>query len=330
MKTNIAFLGSDPIALPALEFLVGEAAAEVEISAIFTQPDRPTGRGKKLRANAVKEWALARGIEVFQPEKPGDAEVEWVRESGCELLLVMAYGHILRRRLLESPRLGTFNLHASLLPRYRGASPIQAAVASGESETGITFMRMVRRLDAGPIADQETFPVDRLETGATAIEKVAAACVPLLRRNLAALREGRVSTREQDEASATYTRKLEKEDGGLDFAMAAQTLAHRINALYPWPACFFTCREQRIKIGLADWGEEGAAAPPGTVVSCDETGLRIATGSGILCLLLLQRPGGRLMPVGDFLRGFQVLPGSRLPSVPMAPLISREPFPYRR
>ncbi|MEX2381339.1 MAG: methionyl-tRNA formyltransferase [Opitutales bacterium] len=330
MKRKIIFMGSDPIALPSLEFLVGEAAAEVEIAGIYTQPDRPAGRGKKLQANAIKQWALARGIAVRQPEKLGDTEVNWIEETGCEMMLVMAYGHILRRRFIECPPLGTFNLHASLLPKYRGASPIQSAVASGEPETGVTLMRMVRKMDAGPIVDQEAFPVERLETGETAIAKIAAACVPLLRRNLTVMLEGRISVREQDEGLATYTRKLEKEDGGLDFSASAQSLARRINGLFPWPGCFFNCREQRIKVGLADWNDENSAAEPGTVVSRDETELRIATGSGTLCLLLLQRPGGRLLPVGDFSRGFQMLPGSRLSSSPMTPLVSREPFPYVR
>lgn len=323
-------MGSDPIALPTLELLAGDAANEVEIAGIYTQPDRPTGRGKKLKANAIKEWALSRGIEVRQPEKLGDDDLEWLKGAGCEMILVMAYGHILRRRLLEFPPLGTYNLHASLLPKYRGASPIEAALASGDSETGVSLMRMVRQLDAGPIVDQEAFAVERLETGETAAKKMAAACVPLVRRNLADLLEGQGSLREQDEASVTYTRKLDKNDGWLDFTASAEALARRINALFPWPSCFVTYREQRIKIGLADWSDEEPGAEPGTIVSRDDSELRVATGSGTLYLLFLQRPGGRLMPVGEFLRGFQMLPGNRFSSEPMPPLVSREPFPYGR
>lgn len=323
-------MGSDPIALPSLEFLIEEAADQVEIAGVFTQPDRPVGRGKKVKANEIKQWALARDLPLRQPERLGPADQDWLAENGCELLLVMAYGHILRRTLLEFPPLGTYNLHASLLPKYRGASPIQAALASGDRETGVTLMRMVRRLDAGPIVDQEAFPVARLETGESAEAKIAAACVPLLRRNLGAMLGGKPVAREQNEREATYCRKLEKEDGALDFLASAEVLARRINALHPWPGCCFEHEGQRIKIGLADWDGETASAAPGTVVSADREGLRIATGSGRLCLLSLQRPGGRLLPAAEFLRGFEIPPGSRVVSGKMTSLVADSPFPYLR
>src|SRR5690625_502022 len=169
-KRKLVFMGSDPIALPSLEFLA-EQSDQLEIAAVFTQPDRRTGRGRKLQANAIKLWAEANKIEVFQPEKPGESEVEWMRENEIDLILVMAYGHILRQNLIESVPLKIYNLHASLLPKYRGASPIEAAIAEGESETGVTLMEVVRKLDAGPIVDAEKFPIDRFETGGTAAKK---------------------------------------------------------------------------------------------------------------------------------------------------------------
>src|SRR5690606_6501343 len=178
-----------------------------------------------------KQWALDREIPVFQPEKLDEATVAHVQECQPCLVLVMAYGHILRRRLIDAPALGTFNLHASILPKYRGASPIEAAIASGDEETGVTLTRMVRRLDAGPIVDIERFPIDRLETGESAARKISEACPPLLERNLPAMLRGEVSVREQDDAAATFTRKLEKIDGALDFAASAEELARHINAL---------------------------------------------------------------------------------------------------
>lgn len=328
MRRKLVFMGSDEIALPSLEFLA--EAADVEFAGIYTQPDRRTGRGKKVHENAIKRWALARGIEVRQPEKVDETELAWIREVECDLVMVMAYGHILRRRFLECPPLGTYNLHASLLPNYRGASPIETALACGESETGVTLMRMVRRLDAGPIVDQEHFLVERLETGESARGKMAEACPPLLKRNLPAMLTGEVLVREQEEAAATYTRKLDKRDGGLDFQQSAETLARRINALFPWPGCVVNYGGQRIKVGRADWMNGEPGAEPGTIISRDSTELKIATGSGILSLLALQRPGGRMLPVGEFLCGFQMMPGGRLSSEPMAPLVSREPFPYVR
>jgi methionyl-tRNA formyltransferase len=233
----------------------------------------------------------------------------------------MAYGHILRQSFFDLPRLGTYNLHASLLPKYRGASPIQAALAAGDPETGMTLMRMVRRLDAGPMVDKETFPVERLETGATAEEKLAEACVPLLRRNIESLITGKVSAEEQDEGRASYCRKLEKGDGALDFSASARVLAHRINALFPWPGCFFEIAGERIRVGLADFSEESTEAEPGTVLATEKEGLALATGDGVLHILRLQRPGGRLLDAGDFLRGFNLMPGSVVPSAPMSSLV---------
>ncbi len=323
MKRRIVFMGSDPIALPGLHYLDREAADRIEFVGVFTQPDRPAGRGKRLKANEIKEWALGRGIEVRQPDLLGADDLEWLHERECELILVMAYGHILRRKLIEFPRLGTYNLHTSLLPKYRGPSPIQAAVAHGEAVTGVTLMQMVRRLDAGPIVDQETFTVERMETGETAEAKMAAACVPLLARNLDAMLEGAVTSDEQDDTKATYTRKLEKRDGGLDFSSSAEELARRINALYPWPGCFVDYREQRVKIGRADWdNERHKEASPGTVLPGSERGLAVATGRGTLYLQRLQRPGGRLLPAVEFLRGFPVPVGAHFPSTEMPPLVA--------
>jgi methionyl-tRNA formyltransferase len=328
LKKRLVFMGSDAIALPALNFLGGEAE-DVEFAAVFTQPDRPSGRGKKQRANEIKEWALARGIPVHQPERLAEEAIEVLRSAGCQLILVMAYGHILRKRLLEFPPLGTYNLHASLLPRYRGASPIQAAIASGDRETGVTLMRMVRRLDAGPVVDQESFPLDTRDTGLTAEAKIAGACVPLLVRNLSRLLGGDVPLQEQDETRASYCRKLEKSDGAIDFATSAEALAHRINALHPWPGCFFDTGGQRIKVALAESSSEAVTAAPGTVISQGDFELRVATKEGSICFLRLQRPGGRMLEVAEFLRGFTILPGTVLASLPMAPLVASDPFPHR-
>lgn len=320
---KMLFMGSDIIALSALNFLVNWDPSRLKLVGVFTQPDRPSGRGKKLTPNGIKEWAIAREIPVYQPEKIGEADAEVVRDLGVELVLVMAYGHILRQSFLDLPRLGTYNLHASLLPKYRGASPIQAALAAGDSETGMTLMRMVRRLDAGPMVDKEAFPVERLETGATAEEKLAAACVPLLERSIGNLISRDVSLEEQEEERASHCRKLEKADGALDFAAPARALAHRINALHPWPGCFFEVEGQRIRIGLADYAEEEmeVKVEPGTVLAAEKEGLSLATGDGVLKILRLQRPGGRLLDAGDFLRGFSLMPGSVVSSVPMSSLV---------
>lgn len=324
------FFGADAIALPWLEWLTGPGATLATVAAVYTQPDRPVGRGQQVQPNAIKQWALARGLPVHQPEKLTEDVRLGLAAYAPDLGLVMAYGHLLRDDFIATPRLGLLNFHTSLLPRYRGASPIQTAVASGERETGVTLMRIVRRLDAGPIADRETVAVAPLDTAADVDAKLAQACVPLLARALPRLAAGELTFREQDDAAATYCRKLTKEDGALDFAAPAAVLAARINGLFPWPACSAEIAGQPVKFGLADVADGelpagSAAAVPGTVLGADRAGLLVATGAGVLRLRRLQRPGGRMLDAGDFLRGFPVAPGTVLASRPMPPLVTVRP-----
>lgn len=318
---RVVFLGSDAIALPLLDWLAsaGEAACVV---AVFTQPDRAVGRGQKVQPNAVKVWAQARAIPVLQPEKLTPEVRAQLAGFAPDVALVMAYGQILRDEFIATPRLGTLNFHTSILPKYRGASPIQSAVAAGETETGVTLMRIVRRLDAGPLADVERVAVGRLDTAAEVESRLAAACVPLLARALPALAAGTLPFREQDERAATYCRKLAKEDGGLDFSAPAGVLAARINGLFPWPACRAEILGQTVKFGLADTVAPmgGGAGSAGVVVGADADGLLLGTGEGILRVRRLQRPGGKMLPAAEFLRGFPIPPGLVLASQPMPSL----------
>jgi methionyl-tRNA formyltransferase len=323
-RLRLVLLGSDTIALPLLDWLAGEGAAWAEMAAVFTQPDRETGRGQRVQANGIKLWAQARGLPVLQPEKLTEEVRLQFAALRADLGLVMAYGHILRDDFIATPRLGLLNLHTSLLPHYRGASPIQTAIAGGERETGVTLMRIVRRLDAGPIADAERVPIGPLDTAAEIDARLGQACVPLLRRALPRLVAGELTLTPQDEAAATYCRKLTKEDGALDFSAPAATLAARINGLFPWPACTAEINGQTVKLGLADAAEATeAGAPPGRVLGADAHGLLVTTGAGALRLRRLQRPGGRLLPAADFLRGFPVAPGTQLASRPMPALVAR-------
>lgn len=248
---RLAFLGSDPIALPLLEWLARDGAAIAQVVVFFTQPDRATGRGQRIAPNAIKQWAIARGLPVLQPEKPTEDVRLQLASYAADMSLVMAYGHILREDFIATPRLGTLNLHTSLLPKYRGASPIQTAIASGETETGVTLMRMVRRLDAGPVADVERVAIAPLDTAVDVDAKLAAACVPLLARALPRLRDGTLTFVPQNDAEATFCRKLTKDDGVLDFAAPAVVLAARINGLFPWPACTIEIAGVPVKFGCA-------------------------------------------------------------------------------
>jgi methionyl-tRNA formyltransferase len=349
MPLRLVFLGSDPIALPLLDWVAGEGRAVAKIVAVFTQPDRPVGRGQKIQPNAIKAWALDHGLPVHQPERMTADVRTQLAAFAPDVSLVMAYGHILREEFIAVPRHGTFNLHTSLLPKYRGASPIQTAVAGGEHETGVSLMRIVRELDAGPVADRERVAIAPHDTAFDVEAKLAAASVTLLVRAWPRLAAGTLTFAEQDHAAATFCRRLTKDDGALDFSAPAAVLAARINGLFPWPACATEVAGQAVKLGLADTvaevadivapvvdrGSGNAASPhnrppaPGTVLGADGEGLLVATGAGVLRVLRLQRPGGKMLPAAEFLRGFPIATGTVLPSRPLPVLVANEPFRHR-
>ena len=332
---RLVFMGSDAIALPALNWLVAEGRSVAQVVGVFTQPDRAAGRGQKIQPNEIKLWGQSRGLPVWQPEKVGAKERDQLAALKPDLTLVMAYGHILKQEVIDTPRLGTLNLHTSLLPKYRGASPIQTAIARGDTQTGVTLMRMVLQLDAGPVGRVERVGITPLDTARDVENKLAEACVPLLARCLPAIATGTQTFTEQNHAQATYCRKLEKTDGVLDFGQPATVLAARINGLAPWPGCAVEINGQTVKLGLADvLAAPGQChligdIPPeaGVVLGMELGGLLVGTGQGTLRLRKLQRPGGRMLLAAEFLRGWPVAPGTRLPSRPMPGLESPEPFP---
>ena len=327
---KVVFMGSDAIALPALDSMTGAGLAQVV--AVFTQPDRAAGRGQQVQPNAIKQWAQTRGLPVLQPAKVGAEEQRQLAAFAPDLSLVMAYGHILKQDFIDTPSLGTLNLHTSILPQYRGASPIQTATACGEKETGVTLMKMVLAMDAGPVAGVERVPVGPLDTAAEVELKLAQACMPLLARCLPAIATGAQSFTPQDDANVTFCRRLVKGDGVLDFSAPAAVLAARINGLNPWPGCSVELNGQLVKLGQADVCHllYDKLSVPGTVIGSDPDGLLVSTGQGTLRLRRLQRPGGKLLPAAEFLRGFPVARGTVLPSTPMPALVGREPFSRRK
>jgi methionyl-tRNA formyltransferase len=322
---RVAFFGSDAIAVPALEYL--HWAEGVELAGVISQPNRPAGRGRHLHANAVAAWATAKGVSLLQPEKPGAEEAAWLRAQPVELVLVMAYGHILRHELLEAAPCGLWNLHASLLPNYRGAAPIETALAAGETETGVTLMRMAAKMDAGPVADVERVPILSTDTGVVLRERLAQACVPLLRRNLAALGDGSLRAEAQDETRVTYTRKLTKADALVDWATSAVELERRVRAFHAWPGTQIEHGGQTVKIGAASALDETNLAAPGVILRASAAGVDVATHAGVLRLLMLQRPGGRMLDAAEFLRGYRLAVGECLPGHAARPLVSATPFP---
>jgi len=322
---RLAFFGSDAIALPALEYL--HWADGVELVGIVSQPDKPAGRGRHLHANAVSAWAHRQGLPLLQPEKPGEEEVAWLRAQQIDLVLVMAYGHLLKKDLLEAPLRGMWNLHASLLPNYRGASPVETALACGETVTGVTLMRMAQKMDAGAVAAQVYVPIRNTDTGPVLRERMAHACVPLLQRHLPALADGSVQPTPQDESLVTYCRKLHKTDAHVDFALSATELERRVRAFQPWPGVVVSHDEVDLKVGSAMVLAETTTVAPGTVIRACEGGVDVATGTGVLRLLSMQRPGGRMLDAAEFLRGYELPTGTVFKSHTLRPLVSNAPFP---
>ncbi|MEC7287197.1 MAG: methionyl-tRNA formyltransferase [Verrucomicrobiota bacterium] len=311
---KIVYFGSDAICLPGLQYLHEQACDLCTLAAVVSQPDRRQGRGKKLQQNSVAEFASSKGIPLLQPEKPDAALADWLCAQKVALAFVMAYGHFLPKAVREAPRHGMLNFHASILPAYRGASPVEAAIAHGEVETGVSLMQVVKEMDAGAVADCERVSIENVDTSLTLRSKVAQAVISLLERNLRASLLGALALAPQNNNLATQCRKIRKEDGALDFAQPAALIDARLRAFTPWPGGYFDHGETRIKVGKCSLAEPTTTAQPGSVIVAGEI-LDVATSKGILRIHELQRPSGRLLPASEFLRGYMIEVGEVLPSV---------------
>lgn len=302
-------MGSDPIAIPLLDFIYSEHNKSIVLKAIFTQPDRPSGRGKKMEEGPIKVWAKERRIPIYQPEKIGQTYNEWLTQEGIDCALVMAYGQILKKSFLEKLPLGAINWHGSILPYYRGASPIESALLNEEKETGITLMKIVPKMDAGPILALEKTIINADDTSLTLREKMSQTALSIAQKNWHLLIFGQLQEHPQNETLATYTRKITKEDAWLDFSISAKALNAQINAFSIWPGSIFEHQGTIIKIHKAQVLEtERLFRTPGQVISSTKDSLHISTSLGILAPTTLQRPGGKILPVDAFLRGYPISP----------------------
>jgi methionyl-tRNA formyltransferase len=313
-----------------LDDLFNRKAAGFDLCVIYTQPDRRHGRGMHLKANAIKEWALEKGIDVEQPAKCGETEAGQLVDRGIDLILVMAYGQILPKCILGCAPEGILNIHASILPRLRGASPIHTAVALGLPETGVSLMEIVPKLDAGPVADVERIPIREDDTVSDVIRAMSNSTVRLVERGLDRLGRGTLEFVEQDPEQVTYCRILEKTDRYLDFTEDATVLHNRIRAFQPWPGTSFPCGDMEIRIHAARVDPSSSAGMAPGMIDAEHEELRIACGEGWIVPLKLQRPGGKPLAVEDFLRGFPLEHGNTLQSRPMRALEADRPFPYKR
>jgi methionyl-tRNA formyltransferase len=314
LKSTVIFMGTAELACASLQALARSPG--FQILAVVTQPDRPKGRALKLQPSPVKQIALQLGLPVLQPARAREPGfLEQLRAFHPGFIVVAAYGQILPPAILDLPPLGCVNVHTSLLPKYRGAAPVQWAILNDESETGVTIMKMAPTLDTGDILNQRATLITPEDTAATLLERLAQMGAELLVETLAQSSAGLVTARPQDEAAATYARKITKEDGRLDWSLPARPLWNRVRAFTPWPGAFtFPPGESTLgmlKIRRA-WPQETPSGAPGVVLQSGHDGIVVGCGAGSLRIDELQREGGRAMTAAEFLAGHPLPPGAKL------------------
>jgi methionyl-tRNA formyltransferase len=305
MSLRIVFAGTPAFAVPSLR----AAASRNEVVAVYTQPDRPAGRGRALTPSPVKLEALKRGLPVLQPES---LKSQLARDAlGAlqpDLLIVVAYGLILPQKILDIPRHGCWNVHASLLPRWRGAAPIQRAIEAGDSETGICLMQMEKGLDTGPVLLPSPLPIGESETAGQLHDRLAELGAQVLADGLGLLRAGmRPVPRLQPESGVTYAHKIEKSEAKLDWSQPAQGLANKIRAFNPWPMAEAELAGERVRIHGAVALPLAHGQPPGRVLFAGRDGIDVACGQGALRIRVLQREGGKAITAADYLNARQDL-----------------------
>ena len=320
---RIVFMGTPDFAVGALEAIL---QAGHQVAAVVTQPDKPKGRGKEIQATPVKACAMAHGIPVFQPVKVKEKEaVETLRGYNADIFVVAAFGQLLSEEILSMPEYGCVNIHASLLPKYRGAGPIQWAIINGEEKTGVTIMQMDKGLDTGDMLLKEEVAIGPKETGDSLHDKLAAVGAGLIVEALAKLERGELAPEKQNEEETCYAKRLQKSMGRIDWQQSAGKLDCLIRGLISWPGAYTVLRGKNLKIWEAEAVERPGGAPedpavcpdsaavlPGTVVAVTREVFYVKTGEGLLKILAVQPEGKKRMPVKEFLLGYQVKAGEQL------------------
>ncbi|MDE3273319.1 methionyl-tRNA formyltransferase [Pseudoalteromonas sp. G4] len=296
---KIIFAGTPDFAAQHLDALI---KSEHQVIAVYSQPDRPAGRGKKLKASEVKQLALTHDIPVYQPEnfKSDDAKQQ-LADLNADIMVVVAYGLLLPKAVLETPKLGCINVHGSILPRWRGAAPIQRAIWAGDAETGVTIMQMDEGLDTGDMISIATCPIEATDTSASLYSKLAELGPTALIDTLATIANGTANAEKQNDELANYAKKLSKDEANIDWQMTAQQIERNIRAFNPWPICFTQMQGNTVKVYAAELVDGTGRA--GEVLAADKSGVTVATGDGALKITQLQPQGKKPMSAQDFLNG---------------------------
>lgn len=307
---KIVYMGTPDFSVGALEALV---KAGHEVVLVVTQPDKPKGRGKEIQISPVKECALKLGLPVYQPAKIREPEsVEHMKSIDADIYVVAAFGQILPQEILDIPRLGCVNIHASLLPKYRGAAPIQQAIIDGEEYTGVTIMQMDAGMDTGDILTQRKVEITEEETGGSLFDKLSQVGAELIVETLPLLEKGEITPIKQDESLSTRCGRLSKDMGRINWNMSAKNISNLVRALNPWPSCFTKIDGKTLKIWSAWATEDDQTGVPGTVASVDKEYIEINTGKGRLVCTQVQLEGKKRMQVKDFLLGYKIEKGMKL------------------
>lgn len=296
---RIVFAGTPDFAALHLAALL---SSEHEVIAVYTQPDRPAGRGKKLTASPVKTIALEHDIPVYQPENfKSDEAKQQLAELDADIMVVVAYGLLLPQAVLDTPKLGCINVHGSILPRWRGAAPIQRSIWAGDKETGVTIMQMDIGLDTGDMLKIATLPIEPTDTSASMYDKLAELGPEALVDCLAEIANGSAIAEKQDDALANYAKKLSKEEARIDWSQDAERIERCVRAFNSWPMSHFSVADNSIKVWQSRVADQTTDKPAGTILQADKTGIYVATGNGVLVLEQLQVPGKKAMSVQDIL-----------------------------
>lgn len=297
-KLRLAFAGTPELASTVLNSLIESNQHTVEV--VFTQPDRPAGRGRKLKQSEVKQIALEYEIPVFQPEKSSELKEEYLKN--CDLMLVVAYGLLIKPEILAKPRLGCINIHTSLLPRWRGAAPIQRAIEAGDNQTGITFMQMDEGLDTGDILEQVTCPIEQSDTGGSLHDRLAGIAADNINRFLAEVANKKIAPIKQNETQSNYANKISKQEAKIDWNKPAIEIEKKVRAFNPFPVTHTQINDLNIRVWDAEVKTDSENFKPGTILK-NKSSLDIVTGKHILSISKLQLAGKRAMTAKEFING---------------------------